>query len=292
MKSISPIAILPANNILGEGILWDSRREALWWTDIHGLKLHRYSVASDTMETLPSPERIGSFGLIGGDERLITAFASGIAIYDARTQQVEWLSKPTLAAGTRFNDGRIDRQGRFWSGTMIENAEAGAEACLFCLSHDRDLSIRIRNITIANGLCFSPDGRHMYFTDSPTQLIQVFEVLEPGGAISAPRPFARTTHGAYPDGATVDADGCVWSAHWGAGCVVRYTPSGEIDQIIRLPTAQPSCVCFGGTDLDILCVTTARAGLDAAVLSEEPNAGDVFLFRPGAQGLPECEYRR
>jgi sugar lactone lactonase YvrE len=131
----------------------------------------------------------------------------------------------------------------------------------------------------------------MYFADSPTHLIQVFDILEPEGLLSAPRPFARTSAGAFPDGATVDADGCVWSAHWGAGCVVRYTPEGRVDRTISVPASQPSCVCFGGPQLDLLCITTARHGLDEACLNAEPNAGDVFLYRAGVQGLPESEYR-
>jgi sugar lactone lactonase YvrE len=120
----------------------------------------------------------------------------------------------------------------------------------------------------------------------------VFDLIEPEGVLSPPRPFARTAARAYPDGATIDADGCVWCAHWGAGCVVRYTPEGREDRSIPIPTAQPSCVCFGGPDLDTLCVTTARHGLEPAALDAEPNAGDVFLFRAGVKGLPECEYRR
>jgi sugar lactone lactonase YvrE len=131
----------------------------------------------------------------------------------------------------------------------------------------------------------------MYFADSPTHVIQVFDLLEPEGVLSAPRAFARTPAGAYPDGAAVDADGCVWSAHWGSGTVVRYTPGGVVDRTLHLPTTQPSCVCFGGPDLDVLCVTTARRGLSSAALSAQPNAGDVFLYRVGVKGLAECEFQ-
>jgi L-arabinonolactonase len=292
MSHMTPLAILAARNILGEGIIWDSRRQALWWTDIHGHRLYRQDWVQNSMTCIETPERVCSFGLIEGGERLVTAFASGIAIYDPHQQQIEWLMRPQLPPGARFNDGRVDRRGRFWSGTMIESAQPQPEGCLYSVAGAGATQCQLRGVTISNGLCFSPDGRHMYFADSPTRLIQVFDVLEPEGLLSAPRPFARTPSRAYPDGATIDSDGCVWSAHWGAGCVVRYTPHGREDRIVRIPTAQPSCVCFGGPDLSILCVTTARAGLEPASLEAEPNAGDVFLFRAGVKGLPECEYRR
>ena len=137
----------------------------------------------------------------------------------------------------------------------------------------------------------SPDGRQLYFADSPTRTIRVFELNEPEGTLGASRIFAQTPAGADPDGAAIDADGCLWSAHWGAGCVVRYTPQGRIDRTLRVPASQPTCVCFAGPDLDVLCVTTARTGLTEAALLGEHNAGDVFLYRVGVQGLPEAEYR-
>ena len=103
--------------------------------------------------------------------------------------------------------------------------------------------------------------------------------------------FRSTPEGSSPDGATVDVDGCIWTALWGAGCVVRYTPDGRLDRTLPVPVSQPTCVCFAGPNLDILCVTSAREGLDDARLHDEPHAGDVFLYRVGTQGLPESEYR-
>jgi L-arabinonolactonase len=112
MASLTPIDIFSVGNILGEGILWDSRRAALWWTDIQGRRLHRYDWVHGKLQILDTPERVGSFGLIAGSEQLITAFASGIAIYDAYRHSVDWLARPdTLGLGMRFNDGRVDRRG-------------------------------------------------------------------------------------------------------------------------------------------------------------------------------------
>jgi L-arabinonolactonase len=293
VAALTPVDIFGVGNIVGEGILWDSRRAVLWWTDIQGRLLHRYDWARRTLQVLDTPERVGSFGLVADRDELITAFASGIAIYDPHRQTVEWLARPEAPVpGVRFNDGRVDRRGRFWSGTMHEGEPRTASGSLYSIDARGEARCQLQGISISNGLCVSPDGTQLYFADSPTRTIRVFELLEPEGILGASRVFARTPEGAFPDGAAVDADGCIWSAHWGAGCIVRYTPAGRIDRTLEIPTCQPSCVCFGGPDLDLLCVTSAREGLDSSTLRAEPHAGDVFLYRAGVQGLPESEYRQ
>jgi L-arabinonolactonase len=289
--ALAPVAIFPVKNLLGEGILWDSHRQRLWWTDIQDRKLYRHDWAAGETHTLEMPERVGSFGLVAGSERLITAFESGFAWYDPGDGSVKWLARPEgLHRAVRFNDGRVDRQGRFWSGTMVEGDQPAVSADLY--SFDRKYGIRqhLGDVRISNSLCLSPDGRKLYFADSPTRTIRVFD-LEPEGTLGPGRVFVQTPDGADPDGSTIDADGCLWSAHWGAGCVVRYTPEGQIDRVLRVPASQPTCVCFGGPDLDVLCITTARIGLSDASASAEPNAGDVFLYRVGVKGLPEAEYQ-
>jgi L-arabinonolactonase len=288
---MKPIDILGCRNIVGEGILWDSRRELLWWTDIQGWELYRYDWAQASMEVLDTPERVGSFGFVAGSDRLITAFASGIALYDVHDGSVEWLARPdTIVPGIRFNDGRVDRRGRFWSGTMVEHEHCAATGCLYSVNSTDGIRCHVRGIRISNGLCMSPDGSRLYFADSPTRTIFVYELIEPAGSLGPPQVFARTPEGALPDGAAVDVDGCVWSAHWGAGCVVRYTPDGRIDRTIQVPACQPTCVCFGGPDLDVLCVSSAREGLNEASLQSEPHAGAVFLYRTGVRGIPEPEF--
>jgi sugar lactone lactonase YvrE len=292
MTAQTPFDIIRAENLLGEGIVWDSRRHVLWWTDIHSKMLLRYDWAQGALQALTTPDRVGSFGFIAGSEQLITAFAGGIARYDPHLKSVTWLARPDeVASGVRFNDGRVDHQGRFWTGTMVEGAGEPAAGCLYSFDGSQGLRCHVRNVKISNGLCVSPDGARLYFADSPTRAIWVYDLNQSEGTLQTPRIFARTPPGAFPDGASVDVDGCVWSAHWGAGRIVRYTPAGQVDRTLTVPTCQPSCVCFGGPDLDILCVTSAREDLDAKTLHAEPNAGDVFLYRPGIQGLPESEYR-
>ena len=174
---------------------------------------------------------------------------------------------------------------------MVERNQLVASGCLYSIDATGEARCHVRGVRIANGLCFSPDGTQLYFADSPMRTIRVYELIEPEGVLGTPRLFAQTPEGAFPDGAAIDADGCMWSAHWGAGRIVRYTPDGRMDRTLEVPTCQPSCVCFGGPDLDVLCVTSAREGLDGSTLRAEPHAGDVFLYRPGVQGLPEPEYR-
>jgi L-arabinonolactonase len=290
--ALTPVAILPVRNVLGEGILWDSRRQVLWWTDIQSRRLYRHDWRRVDTQVLDTPERVGSFGLVAGSDRLITAFESGVAMYDTHDGTVSWLTRhENRDPAVRFNDGRVDRQGRFWTGTMVEGDQSTASACLYSVDSRSGTRCQLTGVRISNSLCMSPDGRQLYFADSPTRTIKVFELNEPEGTLGASRIFAQAPAGAEPDGAAIDADGCLWSAQWGAGCVVRYTPDGRIDRTLRVPASQPSCVCFAGPDLDVLCVTTARTGLSEAALLGEHNAGDVFLYRVGVQGLPEEEYR-
>jgi sugar lactone lactonase YvrE len=288
---MTPHHILTTRNELGEGILWDSRRQQLWWTDIHGRKLHRYGWEDARLEVLDLPGRLCSFALIADSELLLAAFDDGLAHLDPVSGQRQWLARPDeVTPGIRFNDGRVDRHGRFWTGTMIEDERCGLSGSLYSLDHAAGMRRHLQQVRISNGLCTSPDGSRLYFADSPTHTIRAFELCD-DGTLRSPRVFARTPEGTYPDGATVDADGCVWSAQWGGSCVVRYTPEGQVDRRIMMPVSQPTCPCFAGPALDMLCVTSACEGLNEEALSAEPHAGAVFVYRVGVQGLPEPEYR-
>jgi sugar lactone lactonase YvrE len=291
MHARPPDHVLRARNTLGECILWDSRGGQLWWTDIQERRLHRYDWSGGGIEVLDCPERVGSFGFVAGGGRLITAFASGIGLFDLSRRSVAWLDRPAPPRpGVRFNDGRVDRRGRFWAGTMVEGDEPGTDGCLYSIS-GKDVARRhLEGLRISNGLCFSPDGNRVYHADSPTRIISVFDLGEPEGSLTGRREFTRIPEGAVPDGAAIDADGCLWVALWGGGCIVRYTPAGVLDRTLAVPARQPTCVCFGGPDLDTLCVTSARQGLTDDVLRDEPDAGDVFLYRVGVRGLPEPEF--
>ena len=289
------LEVLPVAHLHGEGVQWNADDGCLWWTDISGCALHRYHLGRGALESFATPERLGCFAFIEGDARLLVAFASGFALFDPRDGQVRWLDRCEPAgSGRRFNDGRVDRQGRFWAGTMVEDAMLAApySASLYCLGQDGRAVERERGIGISNGLCWSPDGRTMYFADSPRHTIHAYDFDPDSGLPSRRREFARTGPDAEPDGSAVDAEGAVWNAQWGGGRVVGYSPAGEVLETVDTPGAmQPSCVAFGGDALDLLCVTSAWVGLDEGARAAQPQAGHVFLYEASARGLPERRAR-
>ena len=283
------IDIISVGNTLGEGVLWDPAGRRTWWSDIQEKRLYRYDPQSRALENFELPERLGSFGFIRGSDKIVAAFESGFAHYHPESAELRWVVRPGHEAGNvRFNDGRVDRQGRFWAGSMVEG-EGEPRGKLYCLDGS-DAKVRLTGIAISNSICFSPEGKHLYFADSPHRMILRYDINPADGTIGNRQVFARTPKGAFPDGANMDAEGCLWSAQWGAGRVVRYAPDGSISGIVEIPTTQVTCVAFGGADLDLLFVTSARERMSEATLQAQPNAGDVFIYKVNVKGLPEPRF--
>ncbi|MCY4338325.1 MAG: SMP-30/gluconolactonase/LRE family protein [Gammaproteobacteria bacterium] len=287
------IDIIKVGNILGEGVQWDDLTQTLWWTDIQARQLYRYRPANGALKQYPTPYRLCSFGFVARRSGLIAAFDRGIALYDPTLTDSKPLQcPPGLAAEVRFNDGKVDRQGRFWTGTMVEVGDPTLKPAgnLYSVDAEHRLRVHESGVGIANGLCWSPDAERMYFADSSRRTIYCYDFEPESGTIHNREVLAVTARGACPDGAETDCDGCLWSAHWGASKVVRYTPAGKTDTILELPVSQPTCITFGGADLDLLFVTSAREGLAEADLREQPEAGNVFVYRVGASGLPASRF--
>lgn len=282
--------------ILGEGAVWDDQSAEFLWTDIDGLALHRWSWATRKSTRLTLRERLGSFALIDGEkDTLIAASEKTFHLLSRETGATRELARVDDGfAHTRLNDGRCDRHGRFWAGTMAEQRPApdGSFGSLYCLQPGCAPRGTLSRVMISNSLCWSPDGRRMYFADSPTNLIRSFAFDPATGAIGEGRDFAHTATGVHPDGSCVDAEGYVWNAQWGASCVVRYSPAGEIDLVLHLPCSQPSCTAFGGPDLDHLFITTASVGLSEVELASEPMAGNILIYRTPFRGLKESRASR
>ncbi|MEL4273299.1 SMP-30/gluconolactonase/LRE family protein [Shewanella xiamenensis] len=272
---------IPVGNLLGEGVLWDELHQSIWWTDILSSVIYRFTLATRTLDTFSMPHRVGSFGLTAKPTTLIVAFDIGIATYNIEDQSLTWLAQPeSHFAGNRFNDGRIDRQGRFWAGTMVERRDTLQQtAALYCLDENGHCHQRLSNLEISNGLCWSVDGRTLYHADSPKHQIYQYDFDIEQGLLSRKRLFASTSHHIFPDGSDVDAAGYLWNAQWGGGQVVRYRPDGEVDLILKLPVTNPTSIAFGGAKLDLLIVTSAKHSLDASQLAQEPQAGDVFIYQ-------------
>jgi len=280
-----PLAAVEVGNTLGEGVLWHDPTQSVWWTDIEARKLNRYLWNERTLAQFDTPERLGAFGFVEGGTQLIAGFESGFAYYNPQNSHLCWIERVLLGCkGLRLNDGRVDRQGRFWCGAMAERDDVSAS--LYCLDGAGHLETRETGIAISNSICFSPDSAWFYFADTPKRTIWRYAFDATSGTISNREVFAETPDGAYPDGSTIDAEGYLWNAQWGASRVVRYTPDGKIDRVVDVPAKQPSCVAFGGDDLALLFVTTARIGLRAP----SPDDGNLFVFDTGLKGLPEAQF--
>ena len=280
-------------NLLGEGIQWNIEDQAVWWTDILTSALYRYDPVSFSVTKLAMPEPLGSFAFHQNGEAMVTAFASGFASLDLASDSITWIERPAFLAGEgRFNDGRADRQGRFWSGTMMANPGDGSPPTgrLFCLDQNLAASVHETGINISNGICWSPSGETMYFADSLKGEIVQYDFNTQAGTLSNRRLFAKSPDGASPDGATVDTQGNVWSAQWGIGKVFAYRPDGQLVFELNVPASQPTCVAFGGPDLDVLYVSSACDGLPESVLKNEPSAGNIFAYKTSVQGLPETRF--
>ena len=275
-------------DVLGECPVWDERGRRLWWVDSRGPAIKRIAPGAGDVVTYPLPDPVGSIAFCESG-RLLAATRSGIHFFDPASGLLELIAQPEAhLPDNRFNDGRCDRQGRFWAGTMSD-VRRDPVGTLYRLNENRSCTPLRNGIIIPNSLAWSPDGRTMYFADTNRHTIRAWDYAPATGIATQERVFADTGTG-RPDGSCVDADGCLWNAEYGAGRLVRYTPAGKVDRTIELPVANPTCCCFGGDRLDELFVTTARQRLTAEALATQPLAGSVLALRPGVSGLPESRF--
>lgn len=291
MAQAELIDILKVENELGEGIIWDAESGSAWWTDIENCLIYRYQLKSKQLQSWPTPERLACFALVSGENYLIAGFESGFAYFEPESGYIDWLHKIEKdKPDTRLNDGRADRQGRFWSGSMVEN-NANDVGTLYCLDNSLNCIETISGLSISNALCWSPDSTYLYHADTPTNKINRYDFNNHTAELSNPAVFAQTDSDIFPDGSTVDADGYVWNAQWGGSRVVRYTPNGEIDLIVPTPATQPSCAAFGGSELNILFVTSAKQGLDQQQLQKDSEAGNIFIYQTDVTGIIDSKFK-
>ncbi len=278
--------VLPIAAELGEGPVWCERDQVLWWVDIRAPSVNRFDPSSGANTVFAMPEPVGCLAL-GAGTHILVALASGLSWLDPETGELAPFT-PIEADDprTRLNDGRCDRQGCLWVGSMNRGPD-GPGGALYRAHADGTLA-RVRGgIGVPNCTAFSPDGRTLYFADSPTRRIRAFDLDPATGGLSGERIFATIADDAgVPDGGTVDAEGCLWVAHWDGARLSRFCPDGTLDRVVSLPVRRPTCMAFGGPDLDVLYVTSARAGLTDPGLDD----GGVLAFRPGVRGLPEARF--
>ena len=284
--------VLPHSATLSEGLLWHAGR--WWWTDIEGAALFAWRPASAAPLACRLPDRLGSFAhcrsgrlLLGLAKRLCLASLDD----DLALSQLQTVSPVDAAEPrTRVNDGRTDRQGNFVFGTLNEAPERRPIASFYQFSRRHGLRrLALPAVAIANSICFSLDGRTMYFCDTLTQRIQQCDYDADTAQVEQVREFTRMDRAdAWPDGSVIDAEGCLWNAQWGAGRVARYDPSGRLMGSVSAPAAHTTCPAIGGVGLDHLVVTTARAELSREALAAQPLSGSLFgQVLPTALGVPD-----
>jgi L-arabinonolactonase len=290
MSAVQAACAVDCKNVLGEGAVWCPQERLLWWIDISSPSLWRFDPRANRVDNWPLPKPPGSFALRknGG---FLFAFRIGFATLDAPGGDLDWLELPDLKLGDeRFNDGKVDRAGRFWAGTL-DRKLGSAIGQLYRVEPGFRVTAMDRGFTISNGIGWSPDDRTMYFTDTPSRRIYRYDFDAATGGIANRRVFVEADPGhGGPDGMTVDAEGFVWSAQFDRWAIHRYAPDGRLDRAVRMPVQRPTTCMFGGPDLVTLYVTSARMDLADAALATQPQAGGVFALDVGVRGLPEPRF--
>lgn len=280
------VRVVPGSgrSILGEGPLWSARAQAVYWVDILGRRLHRLDLAGGAVAAWPMPEAIGWVIERERHDGFVAGLASGFVQLDLDPVRIRPIADPEPGvAANRMNDARADPAGRIWAGTMPFSCR-GASGAFYRLDPDGRCSLVDGPYTIPNGPAIAADGRSLFHTD--TALATVFRLaIRDDGSLGPREPHIRFPRDwGSPDGMTLDADGCLWVAHWGTGRVSRFDPDGARERWIDLPASQITSMTFAGPDLDRMFVTSAADGVD------EAHAGALFEVEPGCRGLPTLRY--
>ncbi|WP_189522228.1 MULTISPECIES: SMP-30/gluconolactonase/LRE family protein [unclassified Mesorhizobium] len=283
------------HNTLGECPVWDVEQQVLYWVDITERILHRYDPARDHVKTWKTPFEFGSIALRKDGHSIIAGTRDGFAIFDLDSGEYEHFAHlEQQLPENRMNDGKCDPMGRFWCGSIHEVSDPSRRlpvASVYRVDADRTVT-RVRSgIKTSNGFAWSADGRTMYFTDTPTLNILAFDYDLQSGSIANERVFASVPRGhGRPDGATVDIEGCLWSAHFAGSRVTRYSPSGEVLLTLDIPAQNVTSCTFGGANMSTLFITTAREDMTEEDLRRQPLSGNVFAYDAGVAGVPMTRY--
>ena len=281
---------------LGEGTRWDGARGELLWVDLLAGVLRtavpdaRGRLTTTTELQVEAP--VGAAAPLADGSGWVLAAGDGFALL-SRSGELSWLARPEAVrdGATRMNDGACDPSGRFWAGSMAYDAAPGAGS-LYRLDADGAVDTVVRDVTISNGLGWSPDGRTLYYADTGAATIDAFSYDPRSGALADRRTLTRSEPGGgAADGLTVDAEGFVWAAIWGAGEVRRYSPAGVLDAVVRVPATQVTCCCFGGAGRRTLFISTASIGLSDSQRAYEPDAGRVFAIRTAVSAPAATPFR-
>lgn len=256
--------VLDVDAQLGEGPVWDDATETLIWVDIMGQAVHRFDPSTNEDRAVDVGQPVGAATARADGKGLVLALRDGFALLDETSGKVDLIAPVEVdVPGNRMNDGKCDPRGRFWAGSMGFNEGHGVGA-LYRLDPDLTVHRLFGDVSISNGLDWTADGKHMYYIDSPTRGVDVFDFDMASGTLSNRRRLISLQPGeGIPDGMTLDSEGALWVAVHGSGTVRRYTPDGVLDKVVRVPVSMATSCAFGGADPQDLYITTMRYGMSA-----------------------------
>lgn len=285
--------VVDVKTTLGEGPLWDVEQQRLYWIDATGMRVFRATAQGGEIRAWDVPARVGSIAIRKDGRGAICSLAKGFHALDFDSGDCTLIAEiePERPA-TWINDGKVDRQGRFFAGTM-DSQEDGPFGSLYRLDPDFSVHKVDSGIVVSNGPCWSPDGRTFYFADSWAGEIWAYDYDQSTGAVSNRRTFARldTSTGGAADGSTVDAEGCLWNAQVYDGKLIRYTPDGKVERVIEMPVKKVTSVMFGGPDLDILFVTSMAKPPLPRFPDDPVQRGSLFAITGlGIKGVAEPRF--
>ena len=269
---------------LGEGPVWVDRDSALWFVDIKKRQVHRYEPTSCDRRSWEAPEQVG-FLLPAERGGFVAGLQSGLYHFDETSGAFDLIVEvePDLPSN-RLNDAVVDPAGRLWFGTM-DDGERAKTGAFYCFTDGQLTRTAIDDIAITNGPAMSPDGRLLYLVDTLKGTIDVADIRD-DATLGEPRPFVRIDpQDGYPDGPTIDSEGCVWISLYAGWEARRYSPAGELIGRVRFPVANITKIAFGGGDLRTAFATTARQLLSADEIARQPQIGDLFEFHAEVPGV-------
>ncbi len=284
--------IFDGGAILGEGPVWDERTGSLDWIDIERGKICRFNPVTGVNQEWVIAEQVG-FAVNTDEGNVLAGTRRGLIRFSRTTgKTTPWIDPEAELPDNRFNDGKCDLQGRLWAGTMCLD-ESKIEGSLYRIDPDGTVDRQLNPVQISNGLAWSADSQRMYYIDSPTRRIDVFDFDPEHGRITNRRTLAVIEESGFPDGMTIDAEGHLWVALWeGWGVVCLNSKTGEQLAKIDVPVSRVTSCCFGGSNLTDLYITTASRDLTEADRQKQPNAGGLFVARPGIEGTASIRFRK
>jgi sugar lactone lactonase YvrE len=285
MQKLKASLVVKANAVLGEGSLWHPIQQVLYWVDIEKMEVHSLEPCTNMHKVWLFGKRVSAL-VPSVNGNIIMALQGEIAELDITSGTIKTLARlESHLPQNRCNDGKCDAAGRFWIGTMHVDCKVGAGS-LYCIDSHLNITKVLQNLTIANGMGWSPAGDVMYFIDSEDRKVRSFDFSTDKAELDNEKTVVSFDNKAeMPDGMCVDNEGMLWIAFWGGSRVGRYDPlTGEALSEIEVPAPHVTSCCFGGEDLTTLYITTARQGLSEDQLERHPLSGSIFSCIPGAKG--------